>query len=197
MTRIVGLCGQAGAGKDTVADFLVLDHSFVKIALADPIKRAAQDWFGFSYEQLWGPSELRNAPDPRFTLPGGDFLTPRKALQFMGTEIGRVLYPDVWVEYTLRACSKLFRTSSVTGVVISDVRFKNEIDAIHRAGGKVVRVVRKNRPSLSGEATAHQSETEQLAVPDELFDHHLINGGDSLALLRAATAGLVEVLKQL
>lgn len=31
---LVGICGQAGSGKDTVADFLCQHHSFVKVAFA-------------------------------------------------------------------------------------------------------------------------------------------------------------------
>lgn len=30
---LIGICGQAGSGKDTVADLLVMKHHFVKVAL--------------------------------------------------------------------------------------------------------------------------------------------------------------------
>ena len=60
---IVGITGLAGSGKDTAADFLVKNHGFVKVALADVLKRACKEFFAFTDEQLWGPSEKRNAID--------------------------------------------------------------------------------------------------------------------------------------
>lgn len=56
---IVGLCGQAGSGKDLVADFFV-EKGFAKVAFSDPMKRFVQYLFDLDDEQLWGPSETRN-----------------------------------------------------------------------------------------------------------------------------------------
>jgi hypothetical protein len=61
------ICGEAGSGKDTVADLLREKLGGVKMALADPMKRLAQTLMGFSYDQLWVPSESRNAVDERIT----------------------------------------------------------------------------------------------------------------------------------
>ena len=257
---IVGLCGVAGSGKDTVADFLVKSHSFTKVAFADPLKRICKDVFAFTDEQLWGPSEKRNAPDERYprehawkpitqeVLAGGYvghtdvighvcahcgvkesdevpqcYLTPRYALQQLGSEWGRDCYQNVWVDYALRTAQQLlgpeghkfvytaknglfdqstarFRVTVIgqepwkaKGVVISDVRFRNEIEAIQKAGGKVVRIVRKDA-GLKGAASTHASETEQQSIPDSAFDFNLINGGKSLDLLEASVSGLVEVM---
>lgn len=59
---ILLLCGKAGVGKDTVAA-LLKEYLFdvTRIAQADPIKRFAYHAFGFPAENLWGPSELREA----------------------------------------------------------------------------------------------------------------------------------------
>jgi hypothetical protein len=64
---LIGICGPAGSGKDTVAAIVARKLGGQTIALADPMKRFAQTIFGFSEEQLWGPSEMRNKPDPRWT----------------------------------------------------------------------------------------------------------------------------------
>lgn len=64
---IVGVSGQAGSGKDTVADYLVEKYGFTKIALADPIKHFGYHVFGFTEDQLWGPSDQRNAVDARYS----------------------------------------------------------------------------------------------------------------------------------
>ncbi len=188
---IVGLSGLAGSGKDTVADILVRDHGFAKIAFADPMKRAVHDWFDWNAARLWGPSENRNAPDATY---GG--LTARKALQFLGTEIGRELYKDVWVEYGLRVAKRLMayvcyryspergvyeisdgtEANSPKGVAISDVRFVNEFQPIQKAGGKVIRIVRTGA-GLNGAAGLHASEMEQFSIPDNSFDAVLVNDG--------------------
>jgi hypothetical protein len=74
---IIGLSGlrddgsSMDAGKDAVADYLVREHRFVRIAFADPIKRIAQQLYGFSESALWGPSELRSLPDQRYPREHG------------------------------------------------------------------------------------------------------------------------------
>ena len=105
---IIGLSGFAGTGKDTVADILVERHNYVKVSMADPLKRFCCDALDFSTDQLWGPSELRNKPDDRYKRKSGEKLTPRYALQTLGTEWGRDCYPDIWVDYAIDVAERLF-----------------------------------------------------------------------------------------
>ncbi len=70
---IVGVCGLAGSGKDTTANFLARHGNFTKVAFADPLKRICLDVYKFTDAQLWGPSEMRNAPDMRYPRPHGPF----------------------------------------------------------------------------------------------------------------------------
>jgi hypothetical protein len=61
----------------------------------------------------------------------------------MGTEAGRdVFHPDLWVHTVLRRCEN----APWNNYVIADVRFPNEIKAIHDAGGKIIRVKRGPNP---------------------------------------------------
>lgn len=194
---IIGLCGLAGSGKDTAADSLVL-RGFVKLAFADIMKRFCKEVFDFTDEQLWGPSASRNAPDARYPrkVYGSDEvhenLTPRFALQTLGTEWGRECYPGVWVDYAIRKAKELdgaegvhydaktgiFRCARppIEGVAISDVRFWNEVEAIQKAGGKVVRIKRAGA-GLGGAGALHQSEVEQASIADACFDAVLQNDG--------------------
>lgn len=60
--KIIGLMGQAGSGKDTVADWLRDKRGFLKIAFADRMKVYAKEAYRVNPASLWGPSELRSAP---------------------------------------------------------------------------------------------------------------------------------------
>lgn len=216
---IIGVSGNAGSGKDTIADYLVERHGFKKVAFADPMKRFCKEVFDFSDEQLWGASEKRNAPDPRYpwrelvhcdeyhahhdpeciTL---QYLSPRHALQTLGTEWGRACYEDVWVDYALRVAQRLLDpefhgpprhvvsyTSAkgliygdypiTKGVVIPDLRFGNEIRAVRKAGGLLVRV---RRSKLTGKAAEHASETEMESIHDSEFDASIDNSPGKLSL---------------
>ena len=224
---IVGICGLAGSGKDTAADRLVKKHGFVKVSLADPLKRYCKEVYDFSDEQLWGPSQFRNAPDLRYprtelnqNVPPSEnmtYLTPRYALQKLGTEWGRDCYDNTWIDLGIRTAQKLLNggkphyyysaqkglwecpcwndtrpyqthphgiVPKVPGVVIPDIRFKNEVAAIKAAGGELIQIIRLGS-GLEGEAAAHRSETEQLEIPIEAFDFRINNSGTMEMLLQA------------
>jgi hypothetical protein len=69
-------------------------------------------------------------------------LTPRWVLQYWGTEVCRQgFHDDIWIASVE---NKMRKTTD--NIVISDVRFPNEIKAIHNAGGKVIRVKRGPEP---------------------------------------------------
>jgi hypothetical protein len=187
---IIALCGLAGSGKDSAAAALVARRGFVKISLADPLKRICADVFGWDRDRLWGPSARRNEPDPAW-----DGLTARRALQTLGTEWGRALHPDVWVRAALRTVDDMLRARHqdgcgyYPGAVVPDVRFANEVAAIRAAGGKVVRIVRHGA-GLDGDAGAHVSEAGIKALDVDL---ELPNNGP-LWLLQARACKLPELL---
>lgn len=243
---IIGISGLAGSGKDTAADFLVKNHGFVRIGLADPLKRICKEVFDFTDEQLWGPSSERDAPDSRYlrfepeqecpnckfgTLePDGDrlvcrgecgqfidsHLTPRHALQQLGTEWGRGCYEDVWIDYGLRVAQKLMTDDGMhyhyaeeiglvvctsghqpcnlqtKGVVFSDIRFKNEMAAIKKAGF-LWRM--KRGKGLGGDAGLHPSEAEQGEVPDKDFDVVIDNNNITLQNLELVVSDRLGMLK--
>ena len=68
MSKHVMVCisGFSGVGKDECASVLLNKFGAVQTGLADPAKRHMADVYGFSYEQLFGPSKFRNAGDVRF-----------------------------------------------------------------------------------------------------------------------------------
>jgi hypothetical protein len=187
--KIVGISGLAGSGKDTAADVLRKEFGFRRVSMADPFKRACQDWFGWTHEQLWGPSELRSVPDPRY---GG--LTPRKALQLLGSDWGRACYENIWVDIALRTAKEMLsgglgELNIPCGVVIPDVRFKNEADAIRAAGGSLWLIERPGA-GLTGEAASHASEA---GLDRGLFDA-IINNHRSREDFKEDVAMLAQIV---
>jgi len=197
--------GNAGAGKDEAAKRLIQEHGFVPLAFADPMKRIIKEVYAFSDDQLWGPSEMRNQPDQRYpqhmshgpaivdvvdgkTVP--HCLTPRFALQTLGEEWGRNCYRNTWAEYALRI-AKLIEAGGwdydqKTGltrrdgapsrnVVITDLRYKNEAEAVQLGDGYLVRCKRVV-PKLKV-VPNHKSEVDLLSVHDDDFNWILNNDG--------------------
>jgi len=143
---IIGVCGFIGSGKDTVADYLVNLHHFRRESFANTLKDAVSAVFGWDRTMLEGRTkqarEWREQQDNWWTDRLGIVITPRWVLQNWGTEVCRNgFHDDIWIaslENKLR--------HSRDNVVISDCRFPNEIAAIKKAGGRVVRVVRGAEP---------------------------------------------------
>jgi hypothetical protein len=213
---ILGITGSAGSGKTTMANYIIKELGFIEIAFADPMKRFVQDLFAFSDDQIWGPSDSRNAPDIRYHMADGNLLSPRLALQTLGTEWGRNCYPKVWVDYALRTAKTLLDVNNIrngylrydkkvgfvrsdvfklpTGVVMSDLRFGNEIEGVHKAGGKVVRLKREGYTGNVG-IKGHASEEEQKSISDKDIDF-VLNVPEGIPLFEAEISKFIKSLKR-
>jgi hypothetical protein len=169
---IIGLVGFIGAGKGTVRDTLVREHGYHGFAFADALKDAVASIFLWPRGLIEGDSEasraFREKIDPWWSEKFGYDVTPRLMLQKMGTEACRNnLSDNIWVS----ALEK--RIQGYQDVVISDVRFPNEIDFIRSVGGKIIRVKRGDDPSLEAQQKMHVSETAwNYVVPDAIIDNN-------------------------
>jgi len=87
----VGLLGNKGCGKDTLADYLVKENQFIKYSFADPVKEIAKIMFNLNEEQLNG--NLKEVIDDRWGV------SPRVMFQRIGTEFGQYkiyeLFPEI------------------------------------------------------------------------------------------------------
>jgi len=202
---IIGLIGFIGSGKGTVGELLAADHGFVQDSFAAPLKDAVSNIFGWNRVLVEGTTPesrlWREAPDEFWSKAFGRPFTPRLALQLMGTEAGRnVFHQDLWVASLLNRCNQ-----RVGSTVITDVRFKNEVATIQKAGGVVVRVRRGDEPVWFDDALfanqgsqdalqkmkqlgIHQSEWDWIGCP---MNHTIYNDG-TLADLRDNVRHLVE-----
>ena len=144
---ILGICGLIGAGKDTIADYLVNIHEFKRESFANTLKDAVAHVFGWDRDLLEGRTKQsrawREQRDEWWSDRLGMDITPRWVLQFWGTEVARrSFHDDIWIASLENKLRKI-----TDDVVISDCRFPNEIASIKAAGGRVIRVCRGPDPA--------------------------------------------------
>lgn len=146
---LIGLCGAAGSGKDTVAEILRDIGQFYRVAFADPIYEMVSTITGLLPEDLHD-REIKELPI--------DWIgrSPRQLLQTLGTEWGRHCVSEtLWVDIAMRRVEQ--QIAAGRSVVITDVRFDNEAAAVKAAGGQVWQVVRSDG-CVRGAAMLHASE---------------------------------------
>ena len=152
---VIGITGHKGSGKDTAAEGLVA-QGFTHVKLADALKAMLRKLLacqGADAEMIRRmiDGDLKEAPTP--LLEGR---TPRHAMQTLGTEWGRDrIGRDLWANAALARCENL-----PGDVVISDVRFPNEAEAIRAVmGGRIWRIVREGC-----DGDGHPSETAMAGI---------------------------------
>lgn len=170
--KLIGLCGYARTGKDEAAAVICKRGGWVRVSFADPIREAL-----FALDPLV-PS-ARGCTTRLSSLVRADGWEKakkrpevRRLLQLLGTEAGRdVLGRDIWINIAYRKVSEAQRQGK--NVIITDVRFSNEAEAVRAWGGEIVRITRKG----TGAINSHQSDKGVAALPAE---HHLANEGSVL-----------------
>ena len=202
MSLIIGLVGFIGCGKGTVGDILHDYHGFIQDSFAAPLKDAVSIIFGWDREMVEGSTKAsrdwRELDDKFWSEKFGYPFTPRLALQLMGTEVGRnVFHQDVWVASLLNRCNKRMEST-----VITDVRFKNEVAAIQKEGGLIVRIRRGNDPEWYDTAWKVNCEglspTEMIGVHLSEWDwigspiNHIIYNDGSLSDLRESVRHIIQ-----
>jgi len=147
--QLIGLCGVAGSGKDSVADHLCAKHGFVRYEFARPIK-AMLSAIGVDANNR----ETKEAPHPVFGV------SPRRMAQTLGTEWMRdTICADGW----LRCADEFLRFQKpqfdpdaqvAAGIVITDCRFIDEAAFIAGRNGTLWHI---DRPGVDP-VEAHSSE---------------------------------------
>lgn len=160
--KLIGIHGHAGAGKDTVADYIreKYDNTW-KLAFAGPLKSSAASLFGLPVE-AFNERAVKEQADPWWGI------SPRQMAQFFGTEMvretmGRLL-PDVgadfWIYRMEGILNGVLDSEEYTAddvVIIPDVRFQNEADWIWKNGGIVIHLTRAGADGIVG-IPSHPSE---------------------------------------
>jgi hypothetical protein len=185
---IIALAGRAGSGKTTCARRLVEKHGAVELSLAEPLKRLAMEVFGFSEAQVFGTQAQKEKVDqcvrvayteveirklwPSLTAEqheimraaGGRPVSPREMLIRLGQGCRKWIREDVWL---LALLAKIATFDKSQLVVVSDVRFNNEAEALCKAGASVIRLTCPNAatsvdPNAASEASVDQIDQKWL-----------------------------------
>jgi hypothetical protein len=196
---LIGLIGEAGSGKDTLADYLKQRYPVMLYTLANPIKEITRHMFLFNDEQLYG--KLKNVVDERWGI------TPRESWQTIGTNImqfqiygllphliNKVPVREFWIHHFKMWYDNFLqnkKNEEITGetnkekhVIVTDVRFQHEADTITQMGGYLIKII---RPSLdkSDELYKHCSET---AISTMKANYTVVNDGTLEKLYTVADA---------
>jgi hypothetical protein len=123
--KLIGLVGRARVGKDTVANFFRTTHTLRRFA--QPMKDAVKVLYGWS--DLIIESNLKDEIDTKWGI------TPRTAMIHMAETTKQFIGPDFFIK-------RLFHDWKDEPIIISDVRFENEIREIHKRGGITIKISR-------------------------------------------------------
>lgn len=156
-TQLIGLGGLLRAGKDAVAEHLAFQHGYTTLGMSDALNEAllllnplievpgGRENFSVMqrYRELHdsiGYVEAKKNPEVR------------RLLQVLGTEIGReMISEDVWVKIAEKRITGLLAEGKP--VVITAMRFPNEIEMLNRLGGVALWVERDAVSRFEGLAT--------------------------------------------
>lgn len=174
MSRIlIGLTGQIGCGKTTVANFIKSETGAKELSFADPIKEVIAYLTGIPRQQLDDQEvKKRMFPDSSVTV--------RHALQTLGTEWGRELIDqDIWVNYVKRQIE-----TEDQNFIVPDVRFENEAQMIRDLGGIIIHIRDEKERT-----DTHASEKR---ITNHWNDYFLVNHHDGIETLRLVVVDLLE-----
>lgn len=160
---IIGISGKKGSGKNTVADIIkykIKKKHIRLVSFAEPIKEILSLLLNVPLETL----EDRNFKKTRLSAEF-DNKTPRELMKIIGTFMRTTVNEDFWINQIM----KQIYDNSDTLYVITDVRYKNEMNAILKRGGEIIRVERTNNNT-----DTHQSETD---LDDVSFEYTIHNNG--------------------
>ena len=171
--KIVVFYGYKGSGKDTCHDMLKdMSADIVKqFSFAEPLRNVCWSLFGKKIEQkerLYGSISRKEEAIKGWIIPENIRLscgftekewTGRRLLQWMGTDVCRNIYDNIWVDMLVTdiQCSEHLYDIAV----VTDCRFKNEYEALKKLGNEFdVQFIYVDRGTSDNAFSGHASERD-------------------------------------
>ena len=177
----IALSGLKRSGKDTIGEHLVSKYGFYRYAFADKLKEVAKELFPEEFKKTDKPVEL---------------------LQWLGDKM-RERDPKVWVKYVVRQIGE--ERGPEDNIVVTDVRYPNEVSILKELGFIVVRVHAPIETIISRcvatekdfkpELLNHSS--EKMAMEENNYAHYTIRNISTLEELNQRVDVLVSMLKRI
>lgn len=140
----IAICGKAGSGKSTMANYLIENFGFVKYSFAAAVKEIGRDLFGMTTKD-------------------------RSLLQHIGAKM-REIDQAVWIRYI---CNKIM-ADGFPDVVVDDLRYKNEELFLRGMDFVIIKLVGDpigRQKAMTPAQRNHPSELEiDTIVPDYVID---------------------------
>lgn len=170
MTKeLIGIGGRLAAGKDVVANFYRGQLGFTVIGFSDILHSMLMKldpivMTDATHKELLTYTQVVKA---RGFVKAKEIPEVRRLQQVFGTEIGRqMIHEDIWVDLTAERITKL--QDAGKKVVLTGVRYPNEVAMVRRLGGETLWI---DRPDF-GQPSDHATEN---SVNQDDFDHLIVN----------------------
>lgn len=168
--KIFGFGHRSRVGKNTASIFLssyirqsTRGKNVVVSSFGAKVKSVTHDlysWAGLESGEFYEIPENEHLRDVK--LPYID-KTPVQIWIEFGTTVGRACYYGTWLQYPLQ--------QKFDYLIISDVRFHNEVEAIQKTGGKVFKIKNPSAP-------IRDSVADNMLEGFTGWDGTLVNSGD-------------------
>lgn len=150
---LVGICGKAGAGKDTFAD--AMEQYLTKYAFADAVKKVAAEATYLGYSDFYDR-------DTKEEVNSYWNKSPREIAQLVGTELFRNVFGgDFWIKRLELELINTYGDPRRVRISVSDVRFQNEAQWILDRGGILVHIT---RPSIDGQEVGIKGHASEAGI---------------------------------
>lgn len=184
MIKLIGISGVKGSGKDTFAQ--IINEERIKegkepyrvMKFANALKTIASYILDIDVIRFEDPVFKTTSLGPEWKG-----MTIREFLQKLGTEVGRNINEDIWVNILFN------KKMEDEFVIITDVRFENEASEIINRGGMIVNIVSR---ATFEEKDKHPSEK---MLPATLINEHIGNFGSLSAYTDAVREFYHRLLK--
>jgi hypothetical protein len=173
---IIGLSGYARSGKDTVAGMLMGLHGYERVAFADKIRELLYEMDPLVMHNYMD-FRLQDVIDSKgWETAKTEFPEVRRLLQDLGVSARKLFGDTFWVDQVVGQFGHSWWGYD-TNVVITDVRFTNEAQAIKGKGGQIWRISRPGTEAINDHVSEHDLDGWD-------FDVVIENDSDMPALIK-------------